>query len=39
MSPLAWTIVGVAVWLLAGVPVGMVIGGAIRGRDREVSGE
>jgi hypothetical protein len=39
MSPLAWTVVGVAVWLLAGVPVGMVIGGAIRERDREASSE
>jgi hypothetical protein len=35
MSPLTWTIVGVAVWLLAGVPVGMVVGGVIRGRDRQ----
>ena len=36
MSPLAWTAVGLAVWLLAGVPVGMVIGGVIRNRDRGV---
>lgn len=38
MTTLLW-VLGVAVgWLLAGLPVGYVVGGVIRNRDRQVGG-
>jgi hypothetical protein len=36
MSVAAWILVGAAIWLVAGVPLALLLGRVVRGRDEQV---